>query len=188
MIGGDIAFHSDPSHPLVCSVPVLAEPASERAITRSGAKIDDMVYVTGELGGAIEPDGLGRHLTFTPRVQEAIQLVTALGERLHAMIDISDGLGRDESHIAQRSGVHIRSAAGRLPCHPGIDWRRAMSDGEDYELCFTATGDIPVRLGEVPVTAVGEVVKSPGKDAPLVAVLEEGRVIRADELGWQHES
>jgi thiamine-monophosphate kinase len=188
LIGGDIAFHSDSSHPLVCSVTVLAQPASDRAITRSGAAIGDTVYVTGEIGGAVEADGLGRHLTFKPRVEEAIQLVSMLHQRLHAMIDISDGLGRDASHIARMSGVQIRIDSDRLPCSPGIDWHRAMSDGEDYELCFMARGNVPTGLGGTPVAAVGEVVKSPGENAPLVVVLDEGREIRADELGWQHES
>ncbi|UCD75289.1 MAG: thiamine-phosphate kinase [Phycisphaerales bacterium] len=188
LIGGDVAFHSDPSHPLICSVTVLAEPASDHPITRSGALVGDTVYVTGELGGAVEPDGTGRHLTFAPRVKEAIELATNLGGRLHAMIDISDGLGRDASHIAESSGTQIRIDAGRLPRHEDLDWQAAMSGGEDYELCFTAAGEVPARLGEVPVTAIGEVVESPGEDAPLVLVQAEGREVRADELGWQHES
>src|SRR5690606_22520794 len=127
--------HADPSHPLVCSVTVLAEPALGREVARrSGAKVGDVIYVTGSLGGSLEPGGGGRHLTFTPRIAEALLLAEQLGGRLHAMIDISDGLGRDAAHMAEQSGVRLLLHADRIPLNEGADWRRAVSDGEDYEL------------------------------------------------------
>ena len=188
LVGGDIAFHSDPSHPLTCSVTVLAEPVGGRVITRGGAQIGDAGYVTGSLGGSVQSDGLGRHLTFQPRVNEAIELASALGDRLHAMIDISDGLGRDASHVARESGVQIQLEAARIPCAEGCDWRRALMDGEDYELCFTASGDVPEQVGGVRLTRVGDVREAAGADGPWVIVEENGRMLAADEMGWQHES
>ena len=92
LIGGDIAMHNDAAHPLVCSVTVLAEPGPDRVIRRDGARPGDALYVTGRLGGSLDADGGGRHLTFEPRVQVALELSRQLGDRLHAMIDISDGL------------------------------------------------------------------------------------------------
>ncbi|MHC4107298.1 MAG: thiamine-phosphate kinase, partial [Planctomycetota bacterium] len=188
LIGGDIAFHERPGQPLVCTVTVLAEPTATQPILRSGAKVGDAVYVTGALGGSLDPGGGGRHLTFEPRVAEAIRLAELLGDRLHAMIDLSDGLGRDASHIAARSRVRIEIDAGSVPCRPGCGWKGAMSDGEDYELCFAAEGAVPDHIGELPITAVGRVVSGAEGPVPHVLVHDGGQAISGDELGWQHAS
>lgn len=188
LIGGDIAFHERPGQPLVCSVAVLAEPTAAGPVVRSGAKVGDTVYVTGALGGSVDAAGGGRHLTFEPRIAEAIQLAELLSGRLHALIDLSDGLGRDASHIAAESGVRIEIDAASVPCQPDCDWKRAMSDGEDYELCFAAEGAVPDHLGELPVTAVGRVVSGAEDHRPHVLVYHDGQSIPGDELGWQHAS
>ena len=183
LIGGDISMADAP---LVCSVTVLARPGPRGAILRSGARAGDVVYVSSMLGGSVEPDGGGKHLTFEPR----IDLALALAERfdLHAMIDISDGLGRDAGHIAEMSDVQIVIDAAMVPCSPGCDWRRAMSDGEDYELCFTAAADaaMPAELLGVPLTRVGIVAARSG-DGPCVVVRDGGRETDASHLGWEHD-
>lgn len=126
---------------LVISVTVLGEVTSEGAVRRSGATPGDWLLVTGPLGGSI----LGKHLTFTPRVREALQLHDHAD--LHAMIDISDGLAQDVFHICEESAcgavlhaeaVPIADAArtmtdGRTP----LD--HALSDGEDFELVFAVS-------------------------------------------------
>ena len=81
---------------------------------RSGAKAGDWVFVTGPLGGSI----LGHHLSFTPRVREALKLHEAAD--LHAMLDISDGLGAEvlnqnegaESTLALHRAALVLDAAG----------------------------------------------------------------------------
>jgi thiamine-monophosphate kinase len=187
LIGGDIAMHAGQAAPLVCSVTVLAEPAAVGPITRSGAQIGDHLYVTGRLGGSLQPDGGGRHLTFTPRIDEAIILAQQLATRLHAMIDVSDGLGRDAGHIAELSGVQIELDAAAIPCSDSIEWRRALSDGEDYELCFAASGTVPKQILDLPVTRVGRVLAAAPGQPPVV--VRDGRTLHpADQLGWQHAS
>ena len=188
LVGGDIAFHVQPSQPLVCSVTVLATPSGDRAIERSGAKPGDIVAVTGALGGSLEPSGLGRHLTFDPRIDLAQRLAAEYGHRLHAMIDISDGLGRDASHIAQLSNVQIVLDAQRIPCNVGCDWRRAMSDGEDYELCFIVQAPFIDRVQGMPMQAAGEVRARTSDSDAWVVVRDGQQLISADELGWQHQS
>lgn len=187
LIGGDIAFHDDPSHPLVCSVTVLAQPGSQPVVTRAGARPGDQVYVTGRLGGAYDDAAGGRHLTFEPRISEALDLSEQLSSRLHAMIDISDGLGRDAGHIASQSGVQLRLDASLIPCINNLTWQRALADGEDYELCFTASGPVPEQIRGVPVTLVGDVIMSV-EGNPDVVVVDGDRIIDAREQGWQHES
>jgi thiamine-monophosphate kinase len=187
LVGGDVAMHGDDQHPLAISVTVLAEPSHERPITRSGAEEGDVLYVTGELGGAVEPDGGGRHLTFEPRLAEAIELAETLGDRLHAMIDLSDGLGRDAAHIAERSDVGIEIESDLIPCSAGVGWREAMSEGEDYELLFAATGDVPSMLVRgLPVRPIGRVVQRDAAGTGLVLVRDGATTFDGSELGWQH--
>jgi thiamine-monophosphate kinase len=186
LIGGDIAFFASATSPLVCTVSVLAKPGPGGPVTRSGARAGDVIAVTGALGGAWRPDGLGKHLTFEPRLAEAAALAEALGANLHAMIDLSDGLGRDAARLAEQSGGRIEIDAERIPCAEGVDWRRAMGDGEDYELCFAAAGDVPPHLGRVPVTVVGRFREGSGTDDPRVLVRDGEQVHDASALGWDH--
>jgi thiamine-monophosphate kinase len=194
LIGGDIATHADPASPLICSVTVLAEPVGGRIVRRDGARAGDGVYVTGRLGGTRDRGGLGHHLTFTPRIDAGLALARVLGDRLHAMIDISDGLGRDAGHIAERSNVCIEIDVSRLPLARDVAWRRAVSEGEDYELCFAAVGEVPSEVENVPVTAVGDVLAPAvsqaehegGREAGAVLLREGGRSHRGETLGWQH--
>ncbi len=183
LIGGDVTIADAP---LMCSVTVLARPGPRGAVRRRGARVGDAVYVSGSLGGSVESGGGGRHLTFEPR----LQLALALAERcdLHAMIDISDGLGRDAGHIAEMSRVQIVIDAQRVPCSPDCDWRRALSDGEDYELCFTtAAGEkVPGELCGAPLTRIG-IVREQRGDGPCVIVRDGGREIDASQFGWEHD-
>ncbi len=186
LIGGDVAVHHESGSPMVCTITVLAKPGPNPPLRRSGAKVGDNLYVTGKLGGSVDENSLGRHLTFEPRINEALALSETLGTRLHAMIDISDGLGRDASHIAEQSKVAIEIDAGSLPIYVGLDWQRAVSDGEDYELCFTAEGDVPAKIGDVQVTQIGCVVAGNDTLQPKVIVRDGSAQIDVTSLGWEH--
>lgn len=186
LIGGDVAVHHKSGAPMVCTITVLAKPGPNPPLRRSGAKVGDHLYVTGKLGGSVDEKGLGKHLTFEPRINEALALSELLGTRLHAMIDISDGLGRDASHIAEQSKVAIEIDAGSLPINLGLNWQQAMSDGEDYELCFAAEGEVPAKIGDVQVTRIGCIVAHNDKLQPIVIVRDGSRLIDATSLGWEH--
>lgn len=184
LIGGDIAAHDGPT---VLSVTVIGTAHEARGpVLRSGARVGDAVYVTGRLGGSL---GSGRHLSFEPRIAEGQWLAGTLGDRLHAMMDLSDGLGRDGGRMAEASGVRIELESSLLPRHPGVPtWQRAVSDGEDYELLFTADPGwdaTPTAGGTgIPITRIGSV--APGSGCAVRA--ESGRWIDAGELGWEHGS
>lgn len=191
LIGGDIAEHADSDHPLVCGITVTAEPGPAGIIGRGGARVGDGVYVTGELGGSYDEQGLGHHLTFTPRIREALALADGLGDRLHAMIDISDGLGRDAAHLAEMSGVRVEIDAAAVPVRQGCAWEDAMRDGEDYELLFTCGGEPPSEVEGVPVRRIGSVVKrstEAANEAGEVIVVDGEERIAVHDFGWQHGS
>src|SRR5207302_11029491 len=92
---------------LVLSGTRLGEATARGPVRRDGARPGDWLLVTGPLGGSI----LGKHLDFTPRVREALQL-HALAD-LHAMIDVSDGLAADVHHLIteSRCGAVLRAEA-----------------------------------------------------------------------------
>ncbi len=133
IVGGDTNSWNGP---LVISVTVLGEATARGPVRRSGAQPGDWLLVTGPLGGSI----LGKHLTFTPRVKEALQL-HGLAE-LHAMIDISDGLAADLFHICEESRcgavLHAEAIPVSEPARTLNDGRspldHALTDGEDFEL------------------------------------------------------
>jgi thiamine-monophosphate kinase len=139
IVGGDTG--SWPGK-LVVTVTILGRSAGVEPVTRGGASAGEGIFVSGALGGSIG----GRRMTFTPRVNWGRGL--GLTRRVTAMIDLSDGLSRDLRHLCRdgRLGAVVR--ADRIPIHvdavlpqpPGhrspLD--RALHDGEDYELLFTA--------------------------------------------------
>lgn len=187
LVGGDIA--SAPRHsPLLLSITVGGTPGPVGIKARSGAKPGDEVWVTGRFGGSLES---GRHLTFEPRLAEAAWLSAALGDNLHALIDVSDGLGRDAARIAEASGVRIELVAESIPRHDDTnaapqDPMRSLADGEDYELCFTiAPGSFtaltpPAALA--PFTRIGSVLPGTG----CIARDSRGHQHDISTLGWDH--
>jgi thiamine-monophosphate kinase len=187
IIGGDLAFHHAETGPLTCSVTVLATPTTNGPVKRSGAMEGDAVCVTGVLGGSFEEGGAGRHLEFEPRIGEAIMLQAILKERLHSMIDLSDGLGTDGMQLLDKQAhLQIRIKASDIPCSEGVDWRRAVADGEDYELCFCAEGELPEQVLDCGVTRIGMVVKVEAGDARRIVVIDGEQEHDISGAGWEH--
>jgi len=195
LVGGDIAFSNGP---MTLSVTALGEAHPTRGpVLRSEARVGDMVYMTGALGGAVRS---GRHMSFTPRLEEGSWLCDKLGQRLGAMIDLSDGLGRDAARLASASGVRIELEADALPLHHDAGaWREAIAEGEDYELLFTVSQQEGVAIEALlsggssstaetaapltPVTRIGWVVEGVG-----CGVVSQAGVNDVAELGWDHGS
>lgn len=185
MVGGDIAVGPHGA-PLALTVTVggLVHPR-RGPVTRAAAQPGDDVWVTGALGGSLAS---GRHLTFEPRVRDASFLADTLGPDLHAMIDLSDGLGRDAGRIAAASGLRIELDMAALPRHGDVhDARAALADGEDYELCCTvapaAARSLPSRTPHgTSLTRIGRVIA--GEPACFAEL--DGRWMNVSEVGWDH--
>jgi len=190
LIGGDIAMWD---RPMNLTVTVLAEPAGIGPVLRSGAQAGDAVYVTGALGGSMETvDGYTHHLDFEPRVAVARSLAGEAGTRPHCMIDLSDGLGRDLSRLCGASNVSAVIDADALPMREAAKrgeraaWQRAVSDGEDYELLFTAPdGAIPSEIEGVKITRIGRIERATG-DPRAMLRLSDGSEVDLSESGWEH--
>ncbi len=158
------------------SISLLGTVPRGKAVLRSGAEAGDAIFVTGELGGALE----GRHLEVEPRLAEARWL--AQNFHLHAMIDVSDGLAGDLRHIltASHAGAEIlataipisqsvrRAAKGKSSGKPPL--LAALTDGEDFELLFTVAGRDAVPLldawknqfPKLPLSCIGKIKEGEG--------------------------
>jgi len=185
LIGGDITSWQDAGH-FVINVTMLSVPGENEPVTRSGAKVGDRICVTGKLGGSIR----GRHLTFEPRVYEAMAIAGMV--EVHAMMDLSDGLNADIRRICKRSGVGAVIEAEKLPVSEAAMESddavgAALNDGEDFELLFTVKAEDCERLlsqwdGDVAITAVGYVTDT-GKVEIKTA---DGEVRELKAGGYDH--
>lgn len=170
-VGGDISR----ANQLFISIALLGEGERGKVVQRKGARPGNLLYVTGKLGGSLAK----KHLTFTPRLDEA----RYLAERFHptSMIDISDGLIQDLGHLLVSSGVGVKVDLDRIPISNAA-WkgargsrrsalRQALTDGEDFELLFTLPSKEGERLEKVwsrrfrglGLTRIGRIVVSPVK-------------------------
>ncbi len=102
------------------------------------------------------------------------------------MIDLSDGLSTDLSHICEESRVGSVVNQLLLPIAPGANLEDALHGGEDYELLFTArkSAKVPVEIAGVPVTEIGWI--TPGKKVLLTDCASKPRKLEAK--GWEHFS
>lgn len=146
--------------PVAISVSVSGFVERNRWVSRSGGKRDDDLFVTGRLGGSL----WGRHLRFVPRIQESRWLTKHF--RVHAMMDLSDGLGADLPRLARASKLGFRIDNEELPLTSGAKVSNAISDGEDYELLFATSRRDRSRLQRtwrkkfpgLPLTRIGSLI------------------------------
>ena len=130
IVGGET---SETVGPTTIVVGVAGVVERDRCILRSGGKASDDLFVTGELGGSIR----GRHLSFLPRIDEARWLTANF--KVHAMMDLSDGLGTDLPRLAGASKLGFDIDERALPLSRGCTIQQAISEGEDYELLFAVS-------------------------------------------------
>jgi thiamine-monophosphate kinase len=114
---------------------VTALGRAERVPGRAGARPGDSIVVTGPLGAAGAAFREGRLARPPIRIEEGKRLARVAS----AMLDVSDGLAVDASHIARRSGCRVVIELERVPLAPGALLEDA-GFGEDYEL-LAATPD-----------------------------------------------
>lgn len=213
LVGGDT---SSSLAGLTISGTIIGYANDNEIVYRSGAKAMDLICVTGDLGASyaglrllerekaifkdapnVQPDLSGfdyileRHLK--PEARKDI--FTALKEleiTPTSMMDVSDGLASEISHICKSSNTGAHIYLNRLPIdpsaatfleeisvHPAI---AALNGGEDYELLFTVDQKDHAKLDKNPdITIIGYIT-----DASNGIKIEtpDGRVSDVEADGW----
>jgi thiamine-monophosphate kinase len=159
IVGGETSVIKGPA---AISVSVTGFVEKDRWVGRDGGKAQDELFVTGRLGGSLR----GRHLKFMPRIEESRWLTRNFS--IHAMMDLSDGLGADLPRLARASRVGFELDETALPLERGCTVAQAISDGEDYELLFAISPGENARLKKrwrkkfprLPLTWIGRLTSS----------------------------
>ncbi|MBP2625765.1 MAG: thiamine-monophosphate kinase [Firmicutes bacterium] len=207
IVGGDTV--SSP-HGLIINVTVLGEVEADKLQRRSGARVGELVVVTGTLGDSgcgldllMQGDWqiysfasslVSRHLVPKPQVLQG-QMLATLGST--SMNDISDGLASEVNEIAHASNVGMRIYSSLIPLSPELQEAAllfgktavhyALYGGEDYQLVFTIAPEKFKVLAQVdigtPLTVIGEVTE---RSEGILLVAEDGRTSVLEAKGYNH--
>lgn len=204
VIGGDTVGSPGP---VMLSITILGAVEEGNMVTRKGAKPGNKIMVTGELGSAMlgleiieHQEGMGkkgeeandlrrtcsRFIHPVPRIKEA----RAIAQRHLAtsMIDLSDSLSQDLTHICRSSEVGARIKKKSLPIAPEVKkiikkkgkdpFLYALTGGEDYEILFTVRPEDVELVKDLVLKETGTIVHEIGEICPA----EDG-IILIDETG-----
>jgi thiamine-monophosphate kinase len=192
IVGGEMT--TNPERILI-SIALLGIVPRGKQILRSGAKIGDAIFVTGELGGSLAE----KHLDFEPRLAEARWLSESFP--IHAMIDLSDGLAGDLPHILKASDVGAELLKSAIPVSRGAKMATrktssakpafvaALTDGEDFELLFSVAGKDAVKLldgwkkkfPKLKLSCIGKIVSGEG-----ILIRDKSSSHKLDANGYVH--
>jgi thiamine-monophosphate kinase len=200
LVGGNMA-----RGPLNVTLTVHGHVPEGRALTRSGAQVGDLVYVTGHPGDAaaglrllqsgktdMQHPCLRRFAFPEPRLAAG----QALRGLASAAIDVSDGLLADLGHLLEARGFGAKLSLERLPLSRELlglhaqdeAWTLALTGGDDYELCFTVppaqAAATETRLLEAgcPAACIGAIESTPG----VHCVDRAGRTHEFPRAGHRH--
>jgi thiamine-monophosphate kinase len=206
IIGGD----TTQSRTVFVNITVLGEIAPRRALTRSGARPGDIIYVSGKLGRAqlglelvLRGHARNRQLRALVQPHAYPKIRIALGSWLAqhriatSAMDLSDGLSTDLARLCSASKVGAKIYASKVPSvaippeaarkltNRNLDpLRRALHGGEDYELLFTVSSRQTKTLSQAPgataLTAIGEITR----DRQLILVAPDGKTKPLQSQGW----
>lgn len=194
LVGGDT---TSSRAGLVISVTAIGEVAKGEAVLRSGAKVNDLVCVTGDLGAAylglqvlerekqafmanpeMQPELedkqyiVGRQLRPEARM-DVIYELKELGIKPTSMIDISDGLASELMHICSQSGVGATVYKDNLPADAQM-LETAVEFNLDPITCIMNGGEDYELLFTVPLTDYDKV-----KNHPDITII--GKITDASE-------
>ncbi|MEE4310832.1 MAG: thiamine-phosphate kinase [candidate division KSB1 bacterium] len=211
VIGGNL---SHTSREMVIDITMMGEAPVSGYLTRSGARIGDRIFMTGNLGmsaagyhvlkkyGNTIPSELQSfvkaHLQPEPRVHAGRAIAKFSGAT--AMIDLSDGIAGDLNHVCTNSGVGAELFEDKLPVTDQLRelahrldlslQELVLSSGEDYELLFTAepdtTQDTINQIAEAGQVAVTEIGVITSAKEGIRLNTTDGKMQQLEPVGWDH--
>lgn len=210
VVGGDISR----GPVLSFAITVVGEVSPTRLTLRSGARVRDILAVTGRLGrsraglalleepelrgcikeAALLDDALQAHLRPQPRL--AYGKFLAASAHVHAMMDLSDGLSLDLARLARASGcgallteVPLAASTEAIAGAANASARAwALRGGEDYELLIAVERRAFPHLAQRFAKHFGASLFPVGHCTEGDALIEEidGEVRRLEIGGYDH--
>ena len=173
LVGGDT---SSSAQGLVLSVTSIGHADRDKVVYRSGAQVNDLVCVSGDLGGSyvglqllerekkiflenpdIKPDLEGKDYILERQLKpearkDIIELLADLAIVPHSMIDVSDGLASEILHICGNSKVGCKLYEEKIPIDQ-MTYDTAREFGLDPTVCALSGGEDYELLFTVPQEA-----------------------------------
>ena len=199
LVGGDTS-----KGPLSISITIMGEIKKNQGLLRSGAKINDDIWVTGQLGlASMGLASLQKKLKLAPRLNakciKALEMPTpkvSLGYHLsrytNSCIDISDGLIQDLNHILKASKVGATLLLNDIPCekfiHTSKQYQFVLNGGDDYELLFTAPKKNRSYIKKIAkkTNTVVNIIGAITYKKDLKIVNAQGKSLTFDLMGFDH--
>ena len=168
LVGGDTTKGK-----LTVTVQVMGEVEKGKALLRSGAKENDLIYVSGVIGDAflqlkelkkLQNQDTGFDAYLHPKAQ--IELGLELVDIASSAIDISDGLIQDLNLVCKSSDVGADVHLSMIPTSVENKTLELINSGDDYQICFTASEDKSAKVNniserlEVPITEIGKITNT----------------------------
>lgn len=173
IVGGDTVRSP---RELIISITLLGEVEKQYLLTRAGAKVGDLICVTGKFGGpAVSRFEIGKQ-TAESRTQEA--RIVAKSRLATAMIDSSDGLVRSILELCKASKVGARLWEDKVPIAKGATLQQALYGGEEYELVFLVPPSKVKKLKKLKFSIVGEIVSRQDNSLPSAGGYEHFKVLK----------
>ncbi|MBI5400352.1 thiamine-phosphate kinase [Candidatus Saganbacteria bacterium] len=167
------------------SITLLGEVERENLLTRSGAKVGDLIAVTGRFGGAAQRKFKIQSSRLKVMIKESLAI--ARSQLATAMIDSSDGLVRSILEISKASKIGAIIDEAKVPIAKGATLQQALHGGEEYELVFTLPrknfDKIQKLFGRNELTAVGEIVSATKK---VGIRAQNGKITKIAKGGFEH--
>ena len=206
IVGGDVSKTPDK---IVIDSIAAGEVKKGKAVLRSGARVGDLIFVTGNLGGA----AMGLELLEKGEKHENSKLKkllsrqlapnpqTEIGEYIGAknlatsMIDLSDGLSSDLTHLCRASKVGAKIYADKIPTEGQFSSLKFQTEdklfyilngGEDYELLFTINPKkiFPLKnhLEKRQISHIGEITAN----AEIIELISDKKIEILPPQGFRH--
>tara|TARA_Y100001960_G_scaffold310699_1_gene370491 strand:- start:1403 stop:2398 length:996 start_codon:yes stop_codon:yes gene_type:complete len=212
LLGGDTVRTPGP---VTLSLTVFGNIEKGSAIPRGGARANDDIYVSGNIGDAALGLQVLRGELFVKskhdaefliqryrRPQPRLKIGSALVGIASSAIDVSDGLSADLGHVARQSSVDIDINLKDIPLSEAAKecveaeqefFDSILGGGDDYELAFSANINQRNAISElrdtlkVKITKIGKAVEARDFVNPKVQFLDTvGENIFIKKDGYRH--
>ena len=205
LCGGDTTFSNK------LSFTIISLGYSNRIIFRNKAKLNDDIYVTGNLGDSfIGLQLLKKKIKINEKNSQSFinmyyqpKLQTKLCDHLfkfaNTSIDISDGLIDDLKKMINRQNFSFKLYEKKLPVslnlerlikHKNLKKIDVVSNGDDYQILFTANTNKEriikniSKKTRIKITKIGKIISIKNRS---VVINAKGKQIKAIKKGYIHQ-